>query len=237
MFTLGSIRGRVLEMAGAHAEPRPQPGCGGEGCSYARLEYQILRAHGVSELYACTVCGRWHICDGGDECRVVIMGDGLVCALTGSFLGEDYREGARTGGGSLTACLAREEELDSFTFAGVVTSIKAELVVYFTLSAELKDVTRLVVIQDQLAPGVSAMIDHTFPLCRHLLEEINCGYQIICSMYVHIIISIYANKTVYDALLFKCTRNKKLDAILKQMRERWMSIITTHASSLENAAP
>lgn len=167
---------------------------------------------------------------------MITVGDGLVCALTGSFLGQDYRDVARTGVVGSTRFLAREEELDSFTFAGVVTAIKAELVVYFTSSAELKDVTQTVVTDGQLAPDVSTMIDYTFSLCRHLLEEINCGYQIICSMYVHIIISIYANKTVYDALLFKCTRNKKLDAILKQMRERWMSIITTRASSQENVA-
>lgn len=194
-----------------------------------RLEYQILRAYGVFNLYTCTFCGTWHICDGGNECHAVLAGDGLVCALTGSFLGEDYSDGMRTGVVSSVGFLSKEEELDGFTFAGVITAIKQEIIVYFSSSVELKDVTEVVIMDGHLAPDISTMIDHTFPLCRHLLEEINCGYEIICSMYVHIIISIYSNKTVYDALLFKCTRNKKLDSILKQMREKWMSIITTRA--------
>ena len=68
---------------------------------------------------------------------------------------------------------------------------------------------------------------HISLICQHLFQDIPYAYSLVCSMYIHIIISIFSTKTVYGNVLFKCTKNKRFDNLVKQIREIWMSTLTT----------
>lgn len=211
---------------GGGNDNRCQQRGGDRPCCYIRLNYPILVEQGVNDIFECALCHAYHICTGGNECPTVGTSDGIVCGLTGICLGENlqspapplYHQRPLADGSS---------ELENFGLNNIIAVIKSDLARYFITSEELGEVSSAITEGGSLTRRVGYLIEVTFPLCKHIIEEINCGYDIVCSMYIHIIISIYSNRTVYDTLLFKCTRSKKLDAVLKRMRERWMSIATT----------
>lgn len=207
----------------------PSTPCGERGCVFRRLEFHFLKVYNVADIYACQACGRYHICDGGGECPPVNMGDTIVCELTGAALDGNFQQ-AFIPSCSLENSFRDNEE--NFAYMNIVCSLKSDIVKYFVSTSALDSVAEEILENEgKLYPRIESLIDSTLPLCRHILEEINCGYDIICSMYIHIIISIYSNRTIYDALLFKCTKNKKLDVVLKRVREAWMSTMLTREPS------
>lgn len=161
------------------------------------------------------------------------MGDHLICELSGAFLEDNFQPQAPPRAEGRGGVVGVEDD-ENFAYSNLTYSLKTDLARYFSACRVLDDAaTARIVIRGRecLQPRIAALIDRTLSHCRHLFEEINCGYDIICSMYIHLLISVYSNRTVYDALLFKCTKNKRLDTILKRMRQTWMSIMLTSEPS------
>lgn len=174
-------------------------------------------------------CHTFHVCDGGPECLPINTGEGLVCVITGRCLGENLQA---TSQNCELVTWSSQEPIKNYVFGQLVSSIAAELFDYFSAKVATEDLTEVSASVLDKATGslkkeIMAMISHTFPLCHHLFEETPWAKDLVLSIYIHVIISIYSSRTVYDSLLFKCTKNKKYDHILKQIRESWMSTLTT----------
>nr|WAH70937.1 protein 31 [Eptesicus fuscus gammaherpesvirus] len=246
-------RGRIEPAAGC--PPGGGGNCGGASgrtCSFTKVNSPICSFHRVTNIYQCEECERYHVCDGEGACHLVETRESLVCALTGRCMPSRAPDlGAR--GGARAPFFFHKGALDyggpdGHALDGVLGAVQADMARYFSTaeSPDMEDVRAAVLLspaggdvrekgaqnghaQPTLRPEVEALIRDTFPLCRHVFAEASRGYDIICSMYVHIIISVYATKTVYGNLLFKCTKNKKYNAVVKRMREAWMSTLITGA--------
>lgn len=163
---------------------------------------------------------------------VINTGENMVCVLTGLCVMDNVQE---LGGYMIQTYNAREKGYDPNVYEGIIESIKEDIIKFFSSDyANNLEINDVIMEEGHLKSNITQLISQTFKFCFHLFEETNCGYDLICSMYIHIIISIYSKKTVYGHVLFKCTKNKKYDAILKTMREVWMSTLITIDSPLKN---
>lgn len=191
-------------------------------------------------------------------------GDNIICTLTGLHVTENFQEPTFTGhhhNGPFSD--SETDDHANYIFQNAISSLQLDLIVYFSRVAGLDEIREAIfqkpqVGEENVYPDISQdgtplqfrslvgptvpvlsstirdIIARTFSLCSHLLSDPDHGYRVICSIYIHIIISIYSSKTVYDALLFKSTKNKKLDGVLKRVREEWMRILTTGDTSLRD---
>lgn len=195
-------------------------------CEYSLLDSPICRYHEVACIYQCCTCGRYHICDGGTDCLVLNTGENMVCVLTcncvsGNIQGvENYLQKTFT---------ALQQNYDSAAYDGLLLSIHSDIVSFFTRASnkDLVDIAGKIIEHGDLKYKLKDLVNSTFVYCHKIFEENSCGYDLICSIYINIIISIFSTKTVYGSLLFKCTKNKKYDSIVKTMREIWMSTLIT----------
>lgn len=192
-------------------------------CSFTRVDDPICRLHGVSCLYRCILCNRYHVCTGGSSCLVINTGENMVCVLTGNCIIETMQD---------TRFCCPQSDINpsrtdrKFMFNNILASVKADIAHFFSDSARWREIYAQISADGHLNNKVSCLIDSTFEACHHLFGDIPYAYSLVCSMYIHIIISIFSTKTVYGPLLFKCTKNKKYDALVKQIRETWMSTLT-----------
>ncbi|UTM04653.1 protein UL92 [Equid gammaherpesvirus 2] len=232
----GVRQGGGLQTGGAGAAARPRGAvaptklrCGGpEGCYYVRVESLICALHGVSSLYVCRACENYHVCDGGDECIVVNTGDNMVCFLTGNCVADNIQDFC-----DLNIAVKKKEmecaPTDDYnTFLGIAEAIKKDIFTFFNREdGKLAEIREAILTEGGLRPEIGRLIEVTLRVSIHIFSKSDHGYDVICSMYVQIIISIYSTKTVYNGLLFKCTKNKRYDSVLKKMRELWMSTSAT----------
>ncbi|AJG42955.1 hypothetical protein KM481_gp25 [Harp seal herpesvirus] len=204
----------------------PKPRCKWpDSCTFERLSNTICAYHKVSCIFKCSSCHNYHTCDGGDECIVINTGENLVCMLTGSCIFNEIHDFKNI---IVKTHKVLDKKPDECTLHGVLQSIKSDLVSFFCNANNNLDEVRAIILDDsQLKPNIEKLINITFVEAQQLFYTCEYGYDIICSMYIQIIISIYSTKTVYDNLLFKCMRNKKYDAVLKKMRELWMCTLLT----------
>ena len=193
-------------------------------CQFVRLQDPICKFHKVDCLYRCTVCNRFHVCNGGNSCLVINTGENMVCVLTGSCIMETVQD-TRFCISASDTCRATTDH--KYVFNNIVLSIMSDIAYFFSSSISLKEVSQAIFIHGNLKPTICALIESTFDICQHLFQDIPYAYSLVCSMYIHIIISIFSTKTVYGNVLFKCTKNKRFDNLVKQIREIWMSTLTT----------
>ncbi|ALE14743.1 ORF31 [Felid gammaherpesvirus 1] len=204
-----------------------------ESCTLDRVNYTICGYHNISCIFRCCVCNHYHICDGGDECVVINTGESLVCMLTGSCLTNEIQDYKNL---VVRAHKALEKKPDGYTLQCVLQAVKRDIVNFFSnAESVLNEVKNVILLNNEtLTHDIEKLIDLTYSETHQLFSTCEYGYNIICSMYIQIIISIYSSKTIYNNLLFKCTKNKKYDTILKRMRELWMSTLTTGSSVLKH---
>lgn len=193
-------------------------------CIYQRVKLPLCRSPCTASLYRCCKCDRYHVCDGGIECAPICAGEDLLCSLTGSAVGDNIQDGVFR-----PSQPDRDSEVPTAaTLGAIIACVQADIASFFARRPDLADVARVVLDHNgSLQPSVSYGIERTFEHCRRLLETTNAGYDLICSMYAHVIISIYSERTVYGSLLFKCTKNKRCDPVVKRIREEWMSTLIT----------
>ncbi|AAC95557.1 orf 31 [Ateline gammaherpesvirus 3] len=199
-------------------------------CQFNKLNTVICQYHKVFCLYQCVQCKKYHVCDGSKTCVLINTGESLVCMLTGNCIFNNFQESTFLQQDNVKEPM---QQFDYTLFANILESLKQDLENYFIKSYGLEEVKNAIMNNCSLKPEIYNLIRCTFQHCCHIFGEIHYGYDIICSMYIHIIISIYSTKTVYGNLLFKCTKNKKYDYILKRMRETWMSTLITGDSGQE----
>ncbi|BBB06480.1 hypothetical protein [Rhinolophus gammaherpesvirus 1] len=221
---------RVCE--GSHADEGvipPRPKCGQpRGCCFKKVEYLICSAHQVDCLYICPDCEHYHICDGGDDCIFINTGESIVCFLTGNCVSDNVQEFSSL---LVKAHKPLDSTCEDYTYYGIAGCIKRDIFVFFNRdNSNLKEIRDAVSDETALKPDISRLVDITLKVTIHLFGKNGYGYDLICSMYVQIIISIYSTRTVYNNLLFKSTRNKRYDTILKRIRELWMSTLATGGS-------
>lgn len=211
----------------------PKSKCGQpRGCSFKRIESLICSAHHVTCLYICHDCDNYHICDGGDECIVINTGESMVCFLTGNCVSDNVQD---FGSLLVKAPKPLENTCEEYTYHGIAESIKKDIYMFFNRdNNNLVEIKNAILNDTFLKPEISKLIEVTLSISIHLFGKNSYGYDLICSMYIQIIISIYSTKTVYNNLLFKCTKNKRYDSILKRIRELWMSTLATGDSVQNN---
>ncbi|ARW78094.1 protein UL92 [Common bottlenose dolphin gammaherpesvirus 1 strain Sarasota] len=224
--------------AGQHS-PRPAfredgPGCApspvdeapSHQCDFSKVDTPICRRHRITCIYVCRQCHAYHVCDGGRECVAINTGENVVCLLTGRCIEDNTLDIGSLASGTLKRI---EQPYEKHVYENIIQSLKVDLRNFFSAGQSMKEVKMAIFDQasSSLLPEIESLIADTFPMCASLFGEISWAYDVVCSMYIHIIISIYSTRTVYGNLLFKCTKNKRYDIILKRMRERWMSMLTT----------
>ncbi|AMA67386.1 protein UL92 [Vespertilionid gammaherpesvirus 1] len=207
---------------------------GPEGCTFIKLQSTVCNFHNIHSLYICNGCDHYHVCEGGDECIVINTGENIVCLLTGNCVSDDIEQ--------ITTIMAKthqglEKTYDECTYHGIAEAIKKDIKVFFNRENNgFEEIKKSILENGELKHDVDKLIDVTLNVSIHLFRKHEYGYDLICSMYIQIIISIYSTKTVYNSLLFKCTRNKRYDSVLKKMRELWMSTLVTGDIVVQNAA-
>nr|BEG23101.1 homolog of EHV2 ORF31 protein UL92 [Macronycteris gammaherpesvirus 1] len=213
----------------------PKPKCGRpNGCFFEKLNSLICMHHQLTCLYICQNCEHYHVCDGGDECIVINTGESMVCLLTGNCISENVQEFTNLMVKVLNSPQSKYEE---YCYQGLTERVKKDLFAFFNRNNEnIAEIKEVILNQNSLKPEISKLVDATLGVCSHLFGKDGYGYDLICSMYIQIIISIYSTKTVYNSLLFKCTRNKRYDCVLKRMRELWMSTSVTGDSALKSVS-
>lgn len=183
-----------------------------------RVTNFFCHQHNIDWIFKCESCGRFHICDGAHDCVLIQTLDGMICDLSGSYVMENL-QGPFTG-------LTHENESTSTKedFHTTINEIYKYIEDFFSNTPGLEEVSTQILTQDgTVQETIAKYIATTFQFCAHFLKEISYGFSLVCSMYTQILISIFATKTVYDPLLFKCTRNKKHDQVLKRVRAAWIS--------------
>lgn len=193
-------------------------------CVFEKINNPLCEALFVSIIYRCNICEKYHICDGGQACMLVNTGETTVCLLTGVQTYENMQPAIR----ALTTPLTTSESCNAPTcFDHIVTSLQNDIALFFNQQSNLKDLHAIILENSQLNVTVKQLIKNTFMEFYMAFESLLCNYDIICSMYIHVIILIYSSKTVYGNLLFKCTKNKKFDFIVKRLRQSWMHMLKT----------
>lgn len=200
-------------------------------CSFERLRNPLCQLHNITTVYQCTICEDYHVCNGGRDCLMLNTGENMVCLLTGASILDNFQDSAFIPAQSLRV---PEPTTDLGAVQNIIFNIQSDMARYFSQGEGLADVKEAIIDNGDLKPRVAHIIERTFLHCQNLLEEVDYGYDLICSMYTHIIISIYSTKTVYGPLLFKCTKNKRYDGVVKRIRQEWMSMLTTGDSWAKN---
>lgn len=182
--------------------------------------------HNISNIFVCPQCRKYHVCDGYGECLPVNMGDGLVCVLTGRCVAENisFQHIAFAQPPMLQGAKLMYEDQ---SFEAIIGNVQEDVLAYFEKSAhsEIKD--QILDGPGKLKQEVLDLIKKTFSYCYYIFSSVSYAYSLVCSIYIHVIISVYSSKTVYGNLIFKCTKNKKFDAVVKSIRQTWMSTLTT----------
>lgn len=156
-------------------------------------------------------------------------GEGLVCMVTGRCLGENMQT---SGHHYELVTWSTQEPLKNYVFSQMSSTLAADLFRYFHIQSNTEDLmdVRTAILDTKkgcLKQEIITIINRTFQFCQHLFNDAVWAQDLVKNIYIHVIISIYSSRTVYDSLLFKCTKNKKYDHILKQIRETWMSTLIT----------
>lgn len=182
--------------------------------------------HTVDNIFVCTECKTYHVCDGGEDCYLVNMGEGLVCELTGRCAVNSVSFGNPRPMSPVIYPHHNTPGPNQF-LDSVVQCVQRDVAIYLSSSSyeEVKD--KVLLCQGELREEVADLIKTTFNHCQNIFQSAQCAYSLICSIYIHVIISVYSSKTVYGNLIFKCTKNKKFDSVAKSIRQAWMSILTT----------
>nr|WIM51689.1 MAG: hypothetical protein ADFBMEEK_00055 [Peromyscus leucopus gammaherpesvirus] len=195
-------------------------------CEFKRLNSLICRYHNTGCIYQCVSCERYHVCDGQTDCVLVDTGDNIVCKLTGKCTLDNMPEGREV----LTDQFMElsDDWLDGSRFCSLLESLKRDLYSYFKETDGSIEVSKHIIESRGLSQVVQDIIKETLKTCQSLFKEPDgYEYELLKSIYVHVIISIYSGHTIYNPSLFKCTKNKKYDSIAKHIRTIWMSIHKT----------
>lgn len=193
-------------------------------CNYEKVNNPLCQQLAVSSLYRCTECEQYHICEGKESCVLINAGETTVCLLTGVQVCENFQEGVYC---SQNTDPNTEALNIPSSFHHVITSLQGDIAKFFSQHPNLSEIQATILESGVLHPNIKDCIEKTFKELYRSFEEVPCTYNVICSMYIHVIILIYASKTVYGSVLFKCTKNKKYDCIVKQLRQAWMHMLRT----------
>ncbi|ABB22248.1 hypothetical protein OvHV-2gp28 [Ovine gammaherpesvirus 2] len=205
----------------------PKPGAANSHqCDFTKMITMATTFHGVDYIYICPTCARYHVCDGGHECAIVTVREGLVCELTGRCVADSVTYGTQ-GPNSPRGTYTSENHCSNQSFENVVSCVQQDVAFYFSNSAYEEVKMSVLAAPCELCHEVSSLIKTTFKHCQDVFRSAQCAYSLICSIYIHVIISVYSSKTVYGNLIFKCTKNKKFDSVAKSIRQAWMSTLTT----------
>lgn len=198
-------------------------------CEFRKLETPICTFHSISCIYHCDECDTYHVCDGGVECIPIDTGENMVCVLTGKCIDDNMAASVTVVDGVFKRL---DEHCEKHVYENIILSLKLDIIKFFSSVQNMEDVQKVIFKSNgELTSDIETLISSTFHFCARLFDDVTWAYDLVCSMYIHIIISVYSSRTVYGNLLFKCTKNKRYDTILKQMREAWMSTLTTDGCS------
>lgn len=210
MFGAGSGGGRMCQGRGKTSMK----------CHMTMVQNPLTEFYSIHSLYVCESCGKYHLCSGTSQCIPIVAKEGLICDITGKYIQSNVKE---------TDTMVTNESVEKCTQV-----LESECTLHALYSDILEIINKLddiseirpdLVYGGELNPIIKQNIAATLSHCVSIIQGTSSGYSIVCSMYVHIIMSIYAKKTIYGHMLFKCTRNKKYDAIAKKIREKWMYIV------------
>ncbi|AGY30713.1 ORF30 [Retroperitoneal fibromatosis-associated herpesvirus] len=193
-------------------------------CDMRLLDSPLCRLHNVFSLYQCVICREYHVCDGGSACVLVNTPENVICDLTGNCVADNLQETQRSGPSRIRGA---DMPPDTAAYHAVLACLKRDIVSNLRSWTDTWDVAEQIALEDGVSDVISGIIDDTFFDCLPVLAEARGGYALLCSMYLHVIVSIYSTKTVYNSMLFKCTKNKKYDCIAKRVRARWMHMLST----------
>lgn len=176
--------------------------------------------YSVHSLYVCDTCDKYHLCSGSMNCVPVVDKEGLVCEITGKCIQSNVKD---------IETVVLDEPTNKYVqfmeSEFILQSIYSDIVEIINKLDDISEIIPEIVINNELNLPIKKNIASTLHLCMYIIHAGSTGYSTVCSMYVHIIMSIYAKKTIYGHMLFKCTRNKKYDATAKKIREKWMCTI------------
>ncbi|AIA62067.1 orf31 [Alcelaphine gammaherpesvirus 2] len=195
-------------------------------CYFTKMITMATTFHSIDNIFVCTECQSYHVCDGGEDCCLINMGEGLVCELTGRCAVDSVSFGNPCPTSPVNYSSGHTPCPNQF-LDSVVHCVQRDVGLYFSSSSyqEVKD--KILICPGELRDEVANLIKITFNHCQHIFQSAQCAYSLICSIYIHVIISVYSSKTIYGNLIFKCTKNKKFDSVAKSIRQAWMSILTT----------
>ncbi|AAB66400.1 hypothetical protein [Murine herpesvirus strain 4556] len=190
---------------------------GQDKCMMRPLSNPLTEAYNVQNLYQCLNCDDYHLCNGSLNCDPLVDREGIVCTVTGKYIQCNVRESPMCGAACLDVDIHPEDNTDC-----ILRALFGDIVDIINKLDDIAEIKDKILAGDSLNEHIKKKIECTFPMCANIINCNSQGYSILCSMFVHIIMSIYANKTIYGHMLFKCTRNKKYDTIAKKIREKWM---------------
>ncbi|ADW24372.1 hypothetical protein RHVP.31 [Cricetid gammaherpesvirus 2] len=190
----------------------------GNPCRMNQVQTPLCTFYNLQTIFRCMDCSNYHICNGGKDCDPLISSEGVVCAKTGKFIRLDMKF-STIYNKEVADHHGQDQQAEN---EATLNSLYEDIVNILLQVDDIEEVKTAVICDKELAKSVKQQIASTFSECVQVIRENEQGYSIVCSMYVHVIISMYATKTIYGNLLFKCTRNKKHDAIAKKIREKWM---------------
>lgn len=205
-------------------------GC--EKCTFEPLSHSLFHSiHKFENIFVCKKCVTYHVCDGGDTCSLIDTGETYVCTYTGNCTDVPAIKYVTID----NSMCKNSDENTAVHLQNTLNTIICNLYYYFTEVVQIEKITSAIFDSDKnFQPCILDLIFASFQCCHALFNNAECNdsvIKLVTSMYVHLIISVYANQTVYGSKLFKSTKNKKHDVILKQMREAWMSTLVTSSSS------
>ncbi len=87
-----SDQGRLSLPRGEGGTDEPNPR---HLCSYSKLEFHLPLPESMASVFACWGCGEYHVCDGSSECTLIETHEGVVCALTGNYMGPHFQPALR----------------------------------------------------------------------------------------------------------------------------------------------
>lgn len=137
----------------------------------------------MASVFACWGCGEYHVCDGSSECTLIETHEGVVCALTGNYMGPHFQPALRPWTEIRQDTQDQRDKWEPEQVQGLVKTVVNHLYHYFLNENVISGVSEALFDQEgALRPHIPALVSFVFPCClmlfRGLLREGGgCGPQ------------------------------------------------------------
>lgn len=125
----------------------------------------------MASVFACWGCGEYHVCDGSSECTLIETHEGVVCALTGNYMGPHFQPALRPWTEIRQDTQDQRDKWEPEQVQGLVKTVVNHLYHYFLNENVISGVSEALFDQEgALRPHIPALVSFVFPCCLMLFR-------------------------------------------------------------------